>query len=110
LAFIQRGELIAVGSPETLKETMMAGRVFEIQPADTFKTVEILRTAMHDPDLPINAVELYGSFVHVIVQDEKTRAEDIERILQHHNLSAGSIREIEPSLEDVFIACMREDD
>jgi len=108
LAFIQHGALIAVGSPGTIKETMMRGRVFEIQPDETAKAVEILRAAKDDPHHPVSAVELYGSFIHAIVQDEKTQAEDIARIFEHHDLGVASIREVDPSLEDVFIACMRE--
>jgi ABC-2 type transport system ATP-binding protein len=106
LAFIQRGELIAAGSPQVLKETMMEGRVIEIYPSDTAKTIEILRTARESGELQLGGVALYGSFVHVVVPGDGPEEAMIKKHLKRAELKLHSIREIEPSLEDVFIACM----
>jgi ABC-2 type transport system ATP-binding protein len=108
LAFIQRGELIAAGSPQTLKETMMEGRVVQIYPSDSAQTVQSLRKASKAGDLPLGGVALYGAFVHVVLRDDTVDTQVLETFLKavDAEVELYSIREIEPSLEDVFIACM----
>jgi ABC-2 type transport system ATP-binding protein len=106
LAFIQRGELIAVGSPKQLKESMMEGQVIQIHPSDTPKTIEVLRAAIESGAYPLEGVALYGSFVHAVVPEDEPGVSMIKEILEEAELKLHSIREIEPSLEDVFIACM----
>ncbi len=108
LAFIQRGELIATGSPQTLKETLMEGRVVQIQPSDTASAIELLKEAIELGTLPLGGVELYGSFVHVVLLDDTQDERLIRDLFKNTGVELHSIREIEPSLEDVFIACMRE--
>jgi ABC-2 type transport system ATP-binding protein len=108
LAFIQNGELIATGSPDELKVRMMAGKVLEIEAVDVPTTVGTLRRAASErPDL-IGDVEVYGSLVHVALKNAETHSETIKDMLGEADLLPESIREIEPSLEDVFIACMRQ--
>lgn len=106
LAFIQRGELIASGSPKRLKESMMKGRVIQIYPSDTSKTIELLREASEQQELLLEGIALYGAFVHVVVPEGGAVESGIEQYLKDAGLEIHSIREIEPSLEDVFIACM----
>jgi ABC-2 type transport system ATP-binding protein len=106
LAFIQHGELIATGSPKQLKESMMEGRVIQIYPSDTAKTLEVLRTASESGELELAGVALYGSFIHVVVPGDGSGENMIEEYLNKAEQVLHSIREIEPSLEDVFIACM----
>lgn len=106
LAFIQRGELIAAGSPQVLKETMMDGRVIQIYPSDSAQTVRYLRNASEREELPLGGVALYGAFVHVVLRDDTADEHEVEKFLIDADVELYSIREIEPSLEDVFIACM----
>lgn len=108
LAFIQRGELIAAGSPQMLKETMMEGRVVQIYPSDSAKTVQFLRKASDAGVLPLGGVALYGAFVHVVLRDDTVDKQELEKFLKDADadIELYSLREIEPSLEDVFIACM----
>ena len=107
LAFIQRGKLIAKGSPEQIKRNMMRGQVLELEPSSTAKAVKILRAAQEDGTLPLDEVELYGSLVHVVAQDVEKHKPAIASRLRQANVDPGQMAVIEPSLEDVFIACMR---
>jgi ABC-2 type transport system ATP-binding protein len=68
LAFIQRGKLIATGSPAEIKAETMRGQVLELEPSDAAAAVRVLRTARKDGTLPIEEVELYGALVHVVAQ------------------------------------------
>jgi ABC-2 type transport system ATP-binding protein len=107
LAFIQRGELIAYGSPLEIKQDMMTGQVLEILPSDTVGTVKALRAARQSGDLAIQDVALFGSLVHVVAPDVKKLEGTISRKLKEANIEVEHMEVIEPSLEDVFVACMR---
>lgn len=108
LGFIQSGELIATGSPDELKDRMLAGKVLEIEPADVAETIDALKTTAAERPGLISSVELYGSLVHVVLLDEAASGEMIEKVLHEAGQRPQSMREIEPSLEDIFIACMRQ--
>ena len=107
LAFIQRGKLIASGSPEEIKRDVMRGQVLEIAPADTPKAVQVLRAAAESGKLPLAEVAMYGALVHVVAPDMERHREAIAAELRRADVEPGAMAIIEPSLEDVFIACMR---
>jgi ABC-2 type transport system ATP-binding protein len=107
LAFIQRGRLIATGSPEEIKRDLMRGQVLEIAPSDTAKAVQVLRAARESGRLPLDEVAMYGSLVHVVAPMMAQYQEAIAAELVQAGVEPGDMAIIEPSLEDVFIACMR---
>ncbi len=107
LAFIQRGKLIAHGSPEEIKRDMMRGQVLEIAPTNTAKAVQVLRAAREAGRLPLEEVAMYGPLVHVVAPDMKRHQESIAAELVQAGVEPGAMAIIEPSLEDVFIECMR---
>jgi ABC-2 type transport system ATP-binding protein len=107
LAFIQRGKIIAYGSPQEIKLEKMVGQVLEIEPSDAIQAIQILRTAQGSGELPVDEIELYGSLVHVVAPEVQALQPEIEAHLLQAGIDPGSMAVIEPSLEDVFIACMR---
>jgi ABC-2 type transport system ATP-binding protein len=107
LAFIQRGQLIATGSPDEIKRDLMRGQVLEIAPSDTAKAVRVLRAAQETGRLPLEEVAMYGSLVHVVAPAMTQHQEAIAVELVQAGVEPGHMAIIEPSLEDVFIACMR---
>jgi ABC-2 type transport system ATP-binding protein len=107
LAFIQRGKIIAYGSPGEIKSKMMRGQVLEVAPSDAVGAVNALRAAQESRALPIKEVELYGSLVHVVAPDMKVHEKAIKKILDKAGISVGQMSIIEPSLEDVFISAMK---
>ncbi|MEW5828492.1 MAG: ABC transporter ATP-binding protein [Chloroflexota bacterium] len=107
LAFIQRGRIIAYGSPAEIKSGMMRGQVLEIAPSDAVAAVKLLRAAQESGSLPIEEVELYGSLVHIVAPDMKRQQHAIENALRRAGIRTGHAGIIEPSLEDVFISAMK---
>ncbi len=107
LAFIQRGELIAMGSPEEIKRDVMENQVLEIAPSDTPRAVKVLRIAREEGLLPFDKVAMYGPLVHVTGANLEQQKRAIAAELRHAEIEAGEMTIIDPSLEDVFIACMR---
>jgi len=107
LAFIQRGKLIAYGSPEEIKRDVMRGQVLEIAPTDTPRAIKVLRAARESGRLPLEEVAMYGALVHVVAQNMEQHQETIAAELRQADIEPGHMAVIEPSLEDAFIACMR---
>jgi ABC-2 type transport system ATP-binding protein len=107
LAFIQRGKLIAEGSPAEIKHNVMPGQVLEIEPNDTPQAVKVLRAASETGSLPLDDVAMYGDLVHVIGHEVAQQQAAIAETLRQAGVDPGEMTVIEPSLEDVFIACMR---
>ncbi len=110
LAFIQRGKLIAYGTPEQIKADMMRGQVLEIEAGDSIMTLKVLRETQASGELPLEEVALYGSLVHVVSPDMEALIGPISDILVGAGIQIGNLAIIEPSLEDVFISSMRYDE
>jgi ABC-2 type transport system ATP-binding protein len=106
LAFIQRGRLIAKGTPEEIKRGMMKGQVLEISADDPSRAVKALRAVRDDGELPVGEIALYGSLIHVVATDVELLRESIASTLLKAGIQPGNMAVIEPSLEDVFIASM----
>ncbi|MBS1250152.1 MAG: putative multidrug ABC transporter ATP-binding protein YbhF [Chloroflexi bacterium] len=107
LAFIQRGKIIAYGSPEEIKTDMMKAQVLEIEPSDAVRAMKVLRALKNEAKLPIQEVEYYGALVHVVAPNMKKHKKAIAAGLRKANIDPGQMSIIEPTLEDVFIASMK---
>jgi ABC-2 type transport system ATP-binding protein len=102
LAFIQRGQLVALGSPEEIKKEKMLGQVLEIDCSAPDKAMGILRsTGLFDE------VSLYGALIHVVAGDVESLKSEIQELLEAEGINVRSKEIIAPSLEDVFIASVR---
>jgi len=102
LAFIQRGRIVAEGSPAVIKETYMRGQVLEID--------------CDRPDLAIPAlreigtfeeVALYGALIHAVGQHVEALRPEIRNRLSALGVDVRGMDIIAPSLEDVFISSVR---
>jgi len=103
LVFIQRGHLVAQGSPEEVKISQMHGDVVEVDCDNAGQTVPLLR------DLNIFAeVALYGALIHVVTDKAAEHIPLIKKTLTEHGLNVTAVERIAPSLEDVFISSARE--
>ncbi len=107
LAFIQRGEIIAYGTPTEIKSHHMPGQVLEIAPSDAVSAVRILRQVRDQGELPYLDFELYGSLIHVLGEGLPEVQYKIAAVLEQAGIQSGSMALIEPTLEDVFIASLR---
>jgi ABC-2 type transport system ATP-binding protein len=108
LAFIRKGEIISRGSPSEIKSLTMPGEVIEIQSSDTQKLLSYVDEAISSKKLSANQAELYGSMLHVVSQQADMAIKTIKKQAKALEVTIDSINVVEPTLEDVFIACMQE--
>jgi hypothetical protein len=86
---------------------MMRGQVLEIGPDDPGKAVAVLRAASEAHRLRLEEVALYGAMVHVVAPEVEKQMEAVIAELLSAGVEPGEMAVIEPSLEDVFVACMQ---
>ncbi len=108
LAFIHDGRIIAQGSPELIKETMMRGEVIELSPSSPGEAMAALNKAQLNNEIAAEEVALYGAQIHVVAAEASHLISPIQSLLGRLGIDSGPIQIIPPSLEDVFISCIRQ--
>jgi ABC-2 type transport system ATP-binding protein len=103
LAFIHRGKIIAHGAPEEIKIDKMEGQVLEIDCDQPDVAIGALRTMSQF----FEEVALYGAQIHVVADEIEKHKADIAQTLKEAGVRVRSMDLIPPSLEDVFIANVR---
>lgn len=105
IGFIYHGKLIAIGSPEELKTSIMQEKILEVN-------CDRPHEAM-DEIAGIDAVKesaLFGKALHVVVYDENTAIRQIPQVLTESGYNVSSVETITPSLEDVFVSLIESHD
>jgi ABC-2 type transport system ATP-binding protein len=103
LAFIHRGQIIARGAPDEIKVNKMRGQVLEVDCDRPDEAIKVLQSmdVFHE-------VALYGALVHVVTDNVRRYEQQIRQALSAAGVGVQSMDIIAPSLEDVFIANVRE--
>ncbi len=102
LGFIQRGRMIALGTPRDIKDEHMQGHVLELSCDAPDRAIQALRKTG-----AFEEVALYGAQIHVVAQDPEQARDQIETTLAQEGIEIVRLEEITPSLEDVFIASVQ---
>ncbi len=100
LALIHKGKLLACGTPEQIKK-LIPGTIIEVRSADPRRAAALMRQ-----DLAADSVGLFGNRVHVLTQEPDKAIGRVEEILRAAELDLESIRQTEPTLEDVFVSVL----
>jgi ABC-2 type transport system ATP-binding protein len=105
LAFIHLGRIVARGTPQEIKQKVMQGQVMEIDCSDPDIALSTLReSSMFDE------VGLYGALIHVVGEDLENDRDAISRMLTDQDVDITSMDIITPSLEDVFISSIKQEE
>lgn len=97
LAFIHRGRLLALDTPEALQGTL-DGELLEVEVAKVRKASAISRSVPG-----VRGAAVFGDRLHLTVGSADEQAPAVAAALADAGLPAARIRPITPSLEDVFI-------
>ena len=107
LAFIHAGRIVAQGSPASIKSTLMKGQVLEVSPDQPTEAMRLLKLAQAEGRLAAEDIALYGVQIHIVAADVGRLMEPIAHLLQAGGVAPGQMDVIAPSLEDVFLSCIR---
>jgi drug efflux transport system ATP-binding protein len=99
LVLLHRGRIIALGTPDELRQERMPADVLEVV---TDRPMEALEALPRRP--PIREAALFGSRLHVVVDDAVTAAPHLRGLLEQAGVPVDAIEQISPSLEDVFVS------
>jgi ABC-2 type transport system ATP-binding protein len=103
LAFIHQGQIIARGAPEAIKVTEMEGQVLEIDCAPPDTAMKVLQRL----DV-FDEVSLYGALIHAVGGQVEQHMKRVQATLEEAGVEVRTMDVIAPSLEDVFIANIRQ--
>jgi ABC-2 type transport system ATP-binding protein len=99
LVMIDRGKIVAMGTPTELKHTSMRGQLLLVQCEPLGPGLAVL------PGVPgVLDAAVFGNAVHVVVKDAAQAIPAIREALTAQNMQVHRIEPIPPSLEDVFVA------
>jgi len=99
LVLIDRGRIVAMGTPTELKRSSMKGQLLLVECEPLGPGLEALRTAPGVEDAAV-----FGRALHAVVADARAAAGPIRQALAAKNVVVSRVEPIPPTLEDVFVA------
>jgi ABC-2 type transport system ATP-binding protein len=103
LALISHGRLVSLGSPTELKRRAIGGERVELVTADLPRTDAILK----DSEL-IRGINTSNGGIQLIVEEAASAIPRVTALLREHGVEVLQVRQLQPSLEDVFIKLVEE--
>ena len=103
LALISYGRLVSLGSPTELKRKAVGGERVEFVTADLPRTGEILK----DSEL-VREVHTSDGGIQLIVEEAASAIPRLTSLLRERGVEVLQVRQLQPSLEDVFIKLVEE--
>jgi len=100
VGLLHGGKLIAEGTPQDVKK-LMVGTLLGISSRHSRQIRKLI-----DGKLECESVEVFGDNVHVVTKDPEAAKGCIERHLKEAGIEYGEIRELVPTLEDVYISVL----
>jgi ABC-2 type transport system ATP-binding protein len=105
LALMYRGRVIALGTPSELRAGLSTHVLFQL---DTSAPLETMRALEQAPG--ILDVAVFGGGLHVAVSELESGSATIRRRLAEAQIEVCRLEKIQPSLEDVFVALIEEEE
>jgi ABC-2 type transport system ATP-binding protein len=105
MALMYRGTVIALGTPEELKGALGEHHILNLETPDLLGAMEALE------DVPgVMETAVFGAGLHVNVDDAEAVAPRIRERLEKAGIEMRTLEDIEPSMEDVFVAMIERED
>jgi ABC-2 type transport system ATP-binding protein len=98
IALINHGRLIALGTPQALKQRSLGGELLALEGERIGDAMAQLRQAPGVQD-----VAMFGSSLHALVDEAGLRAPELKARLAEAGFAQIAVRRIAPSLEDSFV-------
>ncbi len=104
VGLIDKGRLLAVGTPTEIK-TLMEGSILAIRSDQAREIVSLLLTQPFS-----KSVNLFGDTIHLVCNHIGETEVEVTRLLAEKKLHFQQMREIKPTLEDVFVSLLGDKD
>jgi len=98
LALLYQGRLIALGTPQELKETLV-GEILAIYPDRLHEAFEAVRSLSQ-----VSTVSIFGNSLHVATTNPEQAQVMVREALNARQISIRRLVQVAPTLEDAFIA------
>jgi ABC-2 type transport system ATP-binding protein len=105
LALMHRGRLIGLGSAGELKAALVSHTLMHLESTDV---LESLRTVEQCEEVVEAAV--FGSGLHLMVRDPAVAERAVRHALTQRGIGVRRLAVIEPSMEDVFVAMIEQEE
>ncbi len=105
LALMYRGKVIALGTPAELKTSLSSHHLFHLEVSDLLGSMNALEKI---PGL--SEIAVFGGGLHVTAADADSAVTQMRSALEHAGISVPMIEPIQPSMEDVFVAMIEEEE
>ncbi len=105
LALMHGGRIIALGAPAELKLNLHTRKYMLLDSSDPLESMRALEHAEGVLD-----VSAFGSGLHLVVEDPETVTLRIRQILGQKEIEIRRLETIKPSMEDVFVALIEEEE
>ena len=99
LALINRGRIVALGTPGELKRNYMSGELLLLEAEPLGTALQLLSSASG-----VREAAVFGGALHAVVADASAAMRQLPRYLQSAGVRVGEVRPISPTLEDVFVS------
>ncbi|MBS1912921.1 MAG: ABC transporter ATP-binding protein [Bacteroidetes bacterium] len=105
IGFLYFARLIAFGSPKELKVSTMKNAILEVE---TTKPADALTILGGEKDW-IGETSMFGTNIHISVPDPDEGGRRARSLLESNGIGVARVERIEPSLEDIFIYLIEEE-
>jgi len=105
VALMYRGRIIALGSPAELKHSLDSHHLMELDSSDPLESMKALEKMEGALD-----VAVFGGGLHVTVDDSEAAAPRIRKALAERGIEIRRLARIAPSMEDVFVAMIEQEE
>ncbi len=105
LALMYGGRIAAMGEPAALKKELQVHALLNLESSDPLESMKILERLES-----VHEVAVFGSGLHVSVRDPETALPEIRRVLESRNIDVRRLESIDPSMEDIFVATIEEEE
>jgi ABC-2 type transport system ATP-binding protein len=103
LALMNKGKIVALGTPDELKRLWMKDSVLDLECDDFMRAAEILQK-----ENIFSEAAIFGDLVHLVTTDPEAACVIAQQALAREGISVNRLEVITPSLEDVFVTLTRD--
>lgn len=105
LALMHGGRTIALGSPAELKNSLGDGHLLNLESSDLLESLSLI---LHGDG--IQDVAVFGGGLHIRVDDAGSATRWIRATLERQGVAIHTLEAITPSMEDVFVSLIEQEE